>query len=311
VGSSGGLIVGGDFATPHVMTSNYAIMTKNVSSVVGDSVLFYTNNALTPTATSTNNNAKYGEGCGLARIPNGTFIKLTGIFGAGTDREFLVAPRVKIDLTAGFSATSPTTCTDKTMSYSNTCSPFFSHRQYNLNEFYNRWAPFGLLTAVQDINPDSVYTWNFSDASGDNYIRTSSVNHTFTIPANYTVKLEARRQGSGFKSPAATGNNKTTGTFTLQTLAKDCNNLTSITGHKASSYLHLYPNPTYNGISVVSGFESGAYISVYSSSGVLLHKDKAQADNCTVDISAYPPGVYFIRVTERNIDTAVLKVVNF
>lgn len=79
-----------------------------------------------------------------------------------------------------------------------------------------------------------------------------------------------------------------------------------------STYITIYPNPT-NGVFKVSGLDRDrdCMISVYNSLGrEILIKNSKKVVEETIDISAYPKGVYWIRVTNRSKpDQQTLKII--
>jgi hypothetical protein len=169
--TASGETVGGNFTNPISLTGKFAILVKIASSNPADSIRPFINNASTATSTVPAYQ-KYGEALGVMRF-NGQFYANTGVFGAGTDYEFIVAPRVVAAYTAGAVPITPTACTNSQGSFSNTTNNTTSiveHRQFNFNKFVSYWGlrtPANLLTnsLVIPANPDSIYTWNFTGSS--------------------------------------------------------------------------------------------------------------------------------------------------
>jgi hypothetical protein len=164
---NGFVFVGGTFTAPITVTGNFAVLFRNASTNPLDTVRLIMNNAATSSATVPVQQ-RYGEGMGRLRL-NGNF--LTNAFGATTDYEFIVAPRVSFSFTAGAVAITQTVCTNGTGSFSNTSGPsVLENRQFNFNQFYKRWSPWSLTTnsLISLVNPDSVYVWNFTGSPSTN-----------------------------------------------------------------------------------------------------------------------------------------------
>jgi len=140
-----------------IMTGGFAVGIRNMSLASGD----YANFIHTASTTQTNSTSaaatKYGEGKGFVMF-NGIFYSTTNFtvypgFGAGTDYEFMVAPRVAYEVQAShllppsvYASSEPTPldtiCTRTELTFTNTSSPFFENVQYNPNQFYRKWNTF-------------------------------------------------------------------------------------------------------------------------------------------------------------------------
>ncbi len=290
-----GTFLGGNFATPKFVSGDYAVLYKCIPSAAGDTAKVWMNNANTPASTSTVANCKYGEGYGYLRLGS-TFTVTTGLFGAGTDFEYLVAPRVAFNASAvQFAPTG--SCTSVAYTFTNNSSYQLGHRQYNENEFYRRWLPF--LTS--GLAPDSVYTWNFGDATGNMYTPSSMPNiaHTYAAPGSYTGTLTAKYQrmsDSGIKLQDAT-------TF-VKTVAV-CSGVQVFSGVEA---VNVYPNPS-SGFVNIANLPSESNIEVVNMLGQSVYTSKANQGNFTADLSTLPNGSYFVKISAVNEKTKIVKLI--
>lgn len=291
--------VGGNFTTPKFVSGDYAVMYRPVISVAGDTIRAWMNNAYTATATAGTANQKYGEGFGLVRA-SGTMLSMTGTFGAGTDYEFLVAPRVGFQATASQSSPAGTMCTNNLYTFNNTSSYWLGHRQYNLNQFYRQWKPFGNLTNA--IIPDSVYTWNFGDGTGNFYTTTGNpnLNHMYTVAGTYNGTLTAKYQKMsdiGITLTDAANFSKTIST---------CAGITAYSGVEA---VVIYPNPSSNGSVNIANLPSESSIDVVNMLGQSVYKATANAGNYSADLSTLPKGSYFVKINSNNEKTKIVKLI--
>lgn len=294
VTSTAGNFYGANFAVPQFVAGDYAVLYKCVPTVAGDTLRVWMNNANTATSTAASA-TRYGEGFGTLRL-GGTFGLTTGLFGAGTDFEFMVAPRV--GFTASAAQTAPTgSCTNVAYTFTNNSSFYLGHRQYNLNEFYRHWRPF--LTA--GLSPDSVYTWNFGDGTGDMYTTSSmpNISHTYASPGTFTGTLTANYQKMadfGVKLQDAT-------TF-AKTVAV-CTGIQNLSGVEA---VNVYPNPS-TGMVNIANLPSESTIEVVNMLGQLVYSSKANQSNYTADLSTLPNGSYFVKISSVNEKTKIVKLI--
>lgn len=294
VTSTAGNFYGANFTVPNFVTGDYAVLYKCIPTVAGDTLKVWMNNANTPTSTAAAA-TKYGESFGALRLA-GSFMTTTGLFGAGTDFEFMVAPRV--GFTASAAQTSPTgSCTTVAYTFTNNSSYYLGHRQYNLNEFYRHWKPF-LTTGLA---PDSVFTWNFGDGTGDMYTPTSMPNiaHTYASPGTYNGTLTAMYQKMsdlGVKVQDAT-------TF-AKTVAV-CTGIQNLSGVEA---VNVYPNPS-TGLVNIANLPYETNIEVVNMLGQSVYSAKVNQGNFTADLSTLPNGSYFVKISSANEKTKIVKLI--
>lgn len=292
--STAGNFYGGNFTVPKFVSGDYAVLYKCVPTAPGDTLRVWMNNANTPTSTAAAA-TRYGESFGVLRF-GGSFSTTTGLFGAGTDFEFMVAPRV--GFTASAAQTAPTgSCTNVAYTFTNNSSFYLGHRQYNENEFARYWKPF-LTTGLM---PDSVFTWNFGDGTGDMYTVSSmpNINHTYASPGTFTGTLTAKYQkmsGSTVKSQDAV-------TFT-KTMAV-CAGVQSLSGVEA---VNVYPNPSTGLVNIVN-LPTDATIEVVNMLGQSVYSVKANQGDFTADLTNLPNGSYFVKISAVNEKTKIVKMI--
>lgn len=292
--------LGGNFTNPKVVTGDYAVMYRKVAGAAGDTIRAWMNNAYTSTATTGTAAQKYGEGMGLSRI-SGTVMTMTGTYGAGTDFEFLVAPRVGFQATASQTSPAGIYCTNTPYTFNNTSSYWLGHRMYNLNQFYRTWKPFTNTVTISPA-PDSVFTINYGDGTGNFYPTTGNPNpnHTYTVAGPFTGTLTAkyrRMADSGVQLQDAAVFTKTVST---------CAGITTLSGIEA---VVLYPNPSFSGVVNIANLPSESAIDVVNMLGQSVFKDKANAGTYTTDLSNLPKGSYFVKISSINEKTKIVKVI--
>ncbi len=166
--STSGDWIGANFTNPVTVTGKFAVLFRVASSSPLDTVRLFMNNASAATSTVPSNQ-RYGENMGVMRI-NGNFqLTATAFGGSAPDYEFIVAPRVAINYTAGATANSATLCTNSFGTFSNTTNfqAILDNRQFNFNKFYSYWSPWSTSTnsLITNRQIDSIYRWNFTGST--------------------------------------------------------------------------------------------------------------------------------------------------
>ena len=309
--TSVGSFLGADFANPHTVTGDYAVLFKCVPAAVGDSVKLFMTNAMTATSSAVAS-AKYGEGLGYFRYSGG-FSTTTDAYGSGTDFEFVVAPRVSFQgVTAQKSTTIAALCTNTAYVFSNTSSFWLGHRQYNLNEFYRKWSPFGNTTDI--IQPDSVYTWNFGDGTPDRYTTSGvpSIIKTYTTVGSYSVTLENNYQkmNSFFAGGPSIVSDSAIAAKTTSNCAITTTTSTGINTVSGFENLAIYPNPTVNGKTVISGLDGTNTVLVYDMLGQMVSNQSSDRETLSIDLTNKSNGTYIVKIINSNNDAKVMRIVN-
>lgn len=301
-----GTFLGGNFATPKFVSGDYAVLFQCIPTVAGDQARMYMNNAHIASATATTavTGSTYGEGYGYIRAASSattpsTFLTTTGLFiNTDTDFEFQVAPRVAFSASAIQSSPTGTYCTGTAYTFTNNSSYQLGHRQYNLNEFYRMWRPFNNTVTI---TPDSVYTWNFGDGTGNFYTTTGMPNiaHTYATPGTYTGTLTAKYQkmaDSGVKMQDA------------MTAVKNPAVCTGIQAFSGIEAVNVYPNPS-TGFVNIANLPSESNIEVVNMLGQSVYSSKASQGNFTADLSTLPNGSYFVKISSVNEKTKIVKLI--
>lgn len=296
VSSTLGNFYGGNFTTPKFVSGDFAVLYQCIPTVVGDSAKMWMNNANTPTATATAS-MKYGEGYGFLKY-GATFMTTTGLFGPGTDYEYQVSARVAFSSSASQNSPTGTLCTGTSYAFNNTSNFPLAHRQYNLNEFYRVWKPFSNTVTI---TPDSVYTWNFGDATGNKYTTSGmpNINHTYTVAGTFTGTLTAK-----YQKMADSGTNLQDATTFAKTVST-CAGIQVLSGVEA---VNVYPNPS-TGLVYVANLPSESTIEVVNMLGQSVYKTTANAGNFTADLSTLNNGSYFVKINSVNEKTKIVKLI--
>lgn len=169
----------GTLTAPRTMTTNFAVVVKNGSTVNTDTIRFYMAPANTPTAATLN----YGEGRGYIGLSNTTFSNTSALFTAPADYEPVVFPIYSYNMTADYTVT-PTSpmCITATLSNTNTSvnSAVAENYMFNVSRFCKKWA-------IPASGLDSAYIWNFSDGTGR--FNNKHQNHNYTVTGTFNDSL--------------------------------------------------------------------------------------------------------------------------
>jgi hypothetical protein len=339
-------LIGGNFLTPKTVTTSFAVLFRNMSTIAGDTVhLFRTNgatNSSTAAAKFKYSDVENGKDYGFVRYSKtvpGPFYStrdftLNAGFGIGTQYEFIVAPRVSYTLQAGqivpqgivadtSLAVPDTFCTREIMTFTNTSSKFYEHRMFNLNPFYLKWAqgsPF-LSSPPGGFSADSAITWSFEfyDAAFppmDSRVFLPSTNNGTIMaqtdlayyPDCFTLnELRARLRPMGaFNTVPQYIYNES---FTV--CLRYCNGDTvGVNEQTALNNITLYPNPTSNGKTSVSGLSGTNTILIYNVLGQTISSAIITKSVHEIDLSAYPQGTYVIRIVNAEKQSKTIKILH-
>jgi hypothetical protein len=305
--------IGDDFTVPKVVTGDYAVLYRNASTNPGDTIMAWSNNACDPASTNPAHTPamKFGEGFGMIRLA-GNFDITTDIFGLGTDREFVVAPRVQFN--AITSATTPTStpCKDSTYIYTGTTSYWMMHRQYNMNALWRDKKPFANTAAVSAGFPaDSIRVWNFGDGTGAQYpaTGTNTISHVFASTGvkngTFTINYQSMADYTNKKYT-----DKAFSTVTVQSCATTPGTVTAIGQVSGFESLGVYPNPTISGKTAISGLNGNNTIMVYDMLGQLVISQVSDKEVVAIDLSNKANGNYIIKIVNSNHEVKVVKIIN-
>lgn len=306
-----GAFRGANWTIPKIVTGDFAVLFKCIPTLPGDSVRLFMNNAMTATATTGPASAKYGEGLGVFRA-FGQFDNTTDLFGPATDYEYIVAPRVVFTATTSFAApTLSALCTGTNYVFSNTSSPYLSHRQYNLNEFYRVWKPFA--NAGTTIAADSVFTWNFGDGTADRFTASgvNTISKVYNTVGNYTGTLT-----SMYQKMADFGDPSLADSFTASKTTSNCvaptntNVTTSVAEVSGFQNVNVFPNPTVNGKTIITGLSGSNTVMVYDMLGQLVATQTSDKETISLDLINRANGNYIVKIINSSNAVKVMKIIN-
>lgn len=313
--------------TSYTVTGDYAVLVKNLSGVYGDVVCALRTGSKTYTNTSAMISEKYSDGYGLVSF-NQQFYKTTNFnlwpgFGVGTDYEFLVAPRVKYKLKASHAvpaeaSVTNTICTRTALTFTNTSSPFYTHRQYNLCEFYQYWKNIGSLVVAPGTGwpADFPISWFFEYDDNAQPLRDprkpllqgqSTVTSETDLPGCYTSNSFRARLRK--MEPSGDG-------FTyfynedFSVCLEYCNgDAVGLNKNFEDSELLLYPNPAAKGFVTISGLKGNALVFVKDISGRIIKTAELSADQHVLNLDGMANGTYFIHIKSDANNERVMKLI--
>ncbi len=335
-GAPHGHMVGGDFGTlanpvSHTLTGNYAILARNTATTQGDTIRIFRTAAITSTALGDPFN-RFGEGLGVVR--QGTVMNKTTNFGTkamgfgnGTDYEFCVAPRVTYTLISDHVAPQEVTDQNTTpvwdsiacwqaLNFTNKSSSQFTNRFFNLNQFYLKWAPF-VSTPPGGFSPDSAVTWTFDDQDNYNplyrkflHYGTNSITKLYDSAGCFTNCLFKTRLRKMAALSGASMVLSHDSTFKVCVQNCNANGDVLVKSNLPLSTLRIYPNPTANSKTAISGLNGKNTISIYNLLGQLVSSEITEQDIFEVDLQNRPKGTYMIRIVNSNGDSRNVKIIN-
>ena len=117
-----------------------------------------------------------GRGEGLAKAKyGGNWLKPASLF-TGFNADFIISPKVSYSNTADFTLSANSACVNNAVTLTNTSSPLYSSRFYNINAFLNHFAAI----------PDSTFRWTLP--SGQQYSTNATVNSATAGAVNAKLK---------------------------------------------------------------------------------------------------------------------------
>jgi hypothetical protein len=145
-----------NFASPVTVSQPYIVAVENLTATPAFQICtnYFTNNG--DTASGRN------EGLPRAKF-SGNWLNPMALF-TGFNADFVISPKVSYSNTANFTLSSTTACVNTPVALTNTSSPLYSSRFYNVNAFLNHFFSV----------PDSTFLWTLP--SGQQYSTNASVN---------------------------------------------------------------------------------------------------------------------------------------
>lgn len=325
-------VIGGNFVKPHKITKDYAVLFRNMSTFKGDTVKLMRTAGMTYTAWPTPWDKKYSDSYGYARN-KGNFMSTTNLnlpefgFITGSDYEFCVAPRVQYTLTADHIqpnevATQQTVTTFQALTYKNASSFHFTHRMFNLLEFYKKW---NLLSSFvgQPVNggwpADSSITWNFLDVDrgptrpdSRQFLPYGGGNNQIIHYSDSTGCFQGCQFRANLRSMGIYGRNtsvpyRANQDFELCVDYGPGDGL-GISKNNGFENLNLYPNPTISGKVNIAGLNGKNTIQVYDVLGQLIMSEMIEQEKTQIDLSKQAKGNYIVRILNDRNQSKVVKI---
>ncbi len=142
--------------------------------------------------------------------------------------------------------------------------------------------------------------------------------YTWTAPSSPTAASTVvtpsvtSPSGAGSISYFVTGTDGTSGCKTnsakVTIILNKCTGISK--NENFGSDINVYPNPVTNGVSSLSGLVGANTISVYNLIGQNVMTEVVNAETVNLDFSNLPTGNYFVKVTDTNNDSKIIKVLN-
>jgi len=281
--------VGANFTLPKIVTGNFAIVYRNASTNPQDTIRAWMNNAATASSTVATSQ-KYGEGLGMIRYKLGSMSApvntvMTNLFGANTDYEFLVAPRVTFSLSTSANHSTTASC-NNTVVFTPSITPGYATSQFfNLIEFTNVWGPFTGTLGAPTPSGQAMYNWNVggtTPTSTNMNTSTSYVNN-----ANYPVSLNFKYLKMNDSQALIVD------TYSSSVSVTDCP--TYVGELSLAETVNVFPNPASAQLHLRSDRDMVQY-SLVNMLGEILQSGMLVSGNNTLDVSSLKSGIYFIRL---------------
>lgn len=292
------------------ITGNFAVLVRNYSTLSGDTVCVYRTSSLTQTNQAQSNLTNMGEDLGRIRY-NGQFFKTRNFaytgFGLGTDFEFCVAPIVTFSLQASHLAppqvnSQPTDTVDcfAPLTFTNTSSPQFTNRFFNLNEFYRHFWPY-VNTPPGGFSSDSAISWYFDDEDDNPLLRPNLVLKKDSIRAtkyydtsgcftSCSLRARYRKMTAGGSSVNIRGN------VDFSVCVKGC--YVGIGEQDVLNNLTVFPNPVQQGKIRVLGLRSVTNYSILDARGTPIRKGVCGLLSEEIDVADLSNGLYLLCLTQ-------------
>jgi hypothetical protein len=326
-GSNTGYAVGGPFTSTagpvsHTVPGNFAVLMRNLSTLSGDTVRLYrTRGQVVPSNTQT----PRGEGLGVIRQA-GVFKKTTNFvhpsFGAGTDYEFCVAPVCTFSIYADHIAppkvdSQPvdTVMCWEPLTFTNTSSPHFTSRFFNLNEFYRHFWPY-TNTPPGGFSNDSAISWYFDDEDLDypNLRPNIILKNNATTATKYydtagcftscSMRARYRKMTAGGSSVVYWANIEFSVCVGCWQTGVGIGEIPTLNG------IAYFPNPAVDGKVKITGLKGSNTIQVYDMLGSLKATIQSREEEVLIDLLKEPSGTYLIKVSDQQQRYRSFKVVN-
>lgn len=153
-----------NFATPVTTSGAYIVAVENMTASPAFQIC---TNYFTPAGDTASGRSEF-----LSRAKYGGNWLNPGSLFTGFNADFIISPKVSYSNTANFTLSATTACLNNAVTLTNTSSPTYSSRFYNINAFLHH---FGNV-------PDSTFRWTLP--SGSTYSTNASINSSVVGAAN-------------------------------------------------------------------------------------------------------------------------------
>lgn len=315
--SNGPVRLGGDFTVPHTLLGNFALLFRNMSGLMGDTLHLMRTACKTATNTGALPSEKFSDGLGIVRYDS-TFYSATNFtatgFGWGTDYEFMIAPRVKYHLRAGHvkpAILADTICTRTPLTFTNTSSRRYTSRFYNLNEFYRKWNLYSPFVAQPltggGFSADSSITWYFEYNDGLTPPRDPRVflpyfnNGTVTAISDRPGCFTSNAFRACLRPMNAFGRSQQLSYSEEFTICmKYCNDAVSVTELQKEELVKIYPNPCNTEYVTIRSPKSIHQVLIYDALGKLVTTQTSADEVVRLDTKGLDSGIYLLKVFDES-----------
>jgi len=142
-----------------------------------------------------------------------------------------------------------------------------------------------------------------------------SVNYTWTPGgqgASIVVSPTVAGTGGGVRIYNVAGTETVSGCRTNNSsITVSVSTCLSLSSNTSNGYdVKLFPNPSVNGKSTITGLVGINSITVYNTLGQVVFTQLVSDETTTIDLSAQPSGNYIVKITDSNSESRSIKVMN-
>ena len=154
----------------------------------------------------------------------------------------------------------------------------------------------GDATTLTVLGTAANYTWSSNAGSGTAGLSNVIVTPTVTAPSiSYNVR----------------GKDAASGCLTNQSIMTvSVNACTGLMSEEKSANIKLFPNPTVNGKTSITGLEVGSKVLVLNLLGQTVLSEVAKEESVELDLTNFPNGNYLVKISDTNNQDKVTKLVN-
>ncbi|MES2680535.1 MAG: T9SS type A sorting domain-containing protein [Bacteroidota bacterium] len=313
------------FASPKTIAGSFFVSYRTMATNTADTLLAWVSSGSTSGNTSSPVNERFGEGLSYIRgviVPSPSldqfYVTADFLFGQGYDPEAIVAPVVSYSYAANFNAAAPNStstpgsyCTGTPIAFTNVSFPssIIYNRQFNFNKFITHWAPTTWGNPVTPDPADPIDNWSFSNSA--NTPTTTNASNTMASAGSFNATLEIKYRHSPFQP-----NQQTPSVSDIQMKTYNvvnCSTTSTATGISSVGgfeNLSVYPNPTVNGKTTISGLNGSNTILIYDMLGQLVSTQVVDKEVASIDLLNKPNGNYIAKIINAGNNIKVVKIIN-